>query len=88
MSEVSDLDRAVDDFAAAMKARLRSKAKRGWGGWRSVDRESIGGRLLLNAAKGVVTGDSKPLVDVANLAMMLHRTVNAGRTIPAEGEKK
>lgn len=74
MSEVSELEQAVDEFAAAMKARLRSKAKQGWGGWSHMGRESLGPRLLMNAAKGAVRGDKKSLVDVANLAMMIHRT--------------
>jgi hypothetical protein len=86
MSEASDLNRAVDDFAAAMKARLRSKAKQGWRGWRTVDGESVGSRLLMNAAKGALTGDSKSLVDVANLAMMLHR--NTAGSTAASGVKE
>jgi hypothetical protein len=73
MSEISELDAAVDAFAAEMKARLRSKAKQGWGGWKHMGREQLGGRLLMNAAKGATKDDKKSLVDVANLAMMIHR---------------
>lgn len=72
MSEIAELERAVDDFAAAMKARLRSKAKQGWGGWQHMGRDELGGRLLMNAAKGATKTDQKSLVDVANLAMMIH----------------
>jgi len=87
VSEVSDLDQAVDEFAAAMKARLRSKAKQRWHGWRVVDREELGGRLLKNAAKGAVIGDRKSLVDVANLAMLIHRNVFDGAELPEAGAR-
>jgi hypothetical protein len=73
MSEIAELELAVDEFAAAMKARLRSKRKQGWGGWRHMGGESLGDRLLRNAASAAVDGDKKSLVDVANLAMMIHR---------------
>lgn len=73
MSEVSELEKAVDEFAEAMKARLRSKAKQGWRGWEGMGRECLSDRLLRNAASGATKGDKKSLVDVANLAMMMHR---------------
>ena len=73
MSEISELEQAVDEFAVAMKARLRSKAKQGWSGWQGMGREYLDGRLLRNAAKGTMNGDEKSLVDTANLAMMIWR---------------
>ncbi len=73
MSEIKELEQAVDEFAAAMKARLRSKAKQGLRGWQGMGREYLGDRLLMNAAKGAVKGEKKSLVDAANLAMMIHR---------------
>ena len=73
MSEVSKLEKAVDEFAEAMKARLRSKAKQGWRGWNNMGRECLAERLMMNAAKGATQDDKKSLVDVANLAMMIHR---------------
>ena len=73
MSEISELEQAVDEFAAAMKSRLRSKAKQGWGGWQWMGRDCLGDRLLRNAAKGATSGDKKSLFDVSNLAMMIHR---------------
>lgn len=72
MSDISELEQAVDGFTAAMKARLRSKAKQGCSGWNCMGREQLGGRLLMNAAKGVTKDDQKSLIDVANLAMMIH----------------
>lgn len=69
---MNELDQAVDDFAAAMKARLRSKAKQGWSGWQHMGRQELGGRLLMNAANGATKNDKKSLIDVANLAMMIH----------------
>jgi hypothetical protein len=77
MSEAAELEQAVDEFAAAMKARLRSKAKQGWRGWDHMGRDDLGGRLLMNAASGAVKGDAKSLVDAANLAMMIHRSSSA-----------
>ena len=74
MSEISELEKAVDAFAEAMKARLRSKAKQGWHGWQHMGRDALGGRLLMNAAKGATKDDQKSMVDVANLAMMIHHT--------------
>lgn len=73
MSEISELETAVDEFAEAMKVRLRAKAKLGWAGWRHMGREHLGERLLMNAAQGAINGDKKSLVDIANLAMMIHR---------------
>lgn len=73
MSEISELEQAVDEFAAAMKSRLRSKTKQGWDGWQGMGRECLGERLLMNAAKGATKADKKSLIDVANLAMMIHR---------------
>lgn len=73
MSEIADLDKAVDEFAAEMKARLRAKAKVGWSGWRTANKDDLGPRLLMNAARGATTGDKKSLVDVATLAMMIRR---------------
>lgn len=72
VSEISELEKAVDKFAVAMKARLRSKSKQGWRGWEHMGREHLGGRLLINAAKGATKHDQKSLIDVANLAMMIH----------------
>lgn len=72
MCDFSDLESAVDNFATAMKNRLRAKAAQGWTGWNSMDREELGERLLMNAAKGVTKKDKTSLVDAANLAMMIH----------------
>lgn len=72
MSASSELDAAVDAFAAAMKKRLHSKQKQGFRGWQHMGRDALGGRLLSNAASGAINGDTKSLVDVANLAMMIY----------------
>lgn len=74
MTEIEKLEQAVDEFAAAMKERLRSKAKQGWHGWEHVTRQQLAGRLLTNAATGVTKINQKALVDTANLAMMIHRS--------------
>jgi len=73
VSEIKELENAVDEFSALMKARLRSKAKQGWAGWQGMGDGDLGARLLMNASKGVVNSDKKSLVDVANLAMMIMR---------------
>lgn len=75
MSEIAELEKAVDEFAEAMKARLRSKAKQGWSGWQHMGRGELGERLLMNSAKGATKDDKKSLVDVANLAMMIHKQI-------------
>ena len=72
ISEEKELYDAVDKFAVEMKLRLNSKRKQGWSGWRHA--KDIPGRLLRNAAKGVVMKDQKSLVDTANLAMFLWLT--------------
>ncbi len=69
--EQKELNKLVDEFAKAMKTRLKTKRKQGWCGWESPKRYDCSGRLLKNAAKGVVSGSKKSLVDVANLAMFL-----------------
>lgn len=73
MSDIAELEQAVDEFAAEMKSRLRSKAKQGWVGWQGMGRDCLGDRLLRNAAKCAISGDKKSLVDVATLAMMIRR---------------
>jgi|APSaa5957512576_1039674.scaffolds.fasta_scaffold51002_1 hypothetical protein len=65
---------AVDEFAEAMKVRLLSKHKQGWGGWDHKNMKPVlAERLLSNAARGSVNKDKKSLIDTANLAMMVWR---------------
>ncbi len=78
MSEKQDLERAVDEFAAAMKARLNERRVAGDTGWRLgakgiFSREDAKECLLLNAIQGTTRNSAKDLVDTANYAMMLHR---------------
>ena len=72
MSERADIEAAVDDFAVAMKARLRSKSKQAWHGWDDpAYQNGIALRMLSNAAHAKEHRDAKSLVDVANLAMFI-----------------
>jgi len=73
MGEQRDLEAAVDEFAAAMKKRLNTKRKQGWGGWEDPELCDAEARFLRNAAQGVIVKDKKSLVDVANFAMFLWR---------------
>lgn len=60
-------DLAVDQFAAAMKAKLARKRVEGYGGWETCDARHLGRELIKHLPKG-------DPVDVANFAMMLfHR---------------
>lgn len=70
MSEKADIEAAVDNFAAAMKKRMLSKAKQGWRGWDTCY-PNIPSRLQRNAASAALHGDQKSCVDVANFAMMI-----------------
>ena len=72
MSEISELEKAVDDFATEMKARLRVKAKQGWRGWRYIGCAGLCFRMVKNAEKAAKKDDRKSLIDVANLAMIIH----------------
>ena len=59
-------DAAVDQFAAAMKAKLAKKRAEGRGGWQTASEADLSALLHEHVAKG------DPL-DVGNLAMMLHQ---------------
>ena len=52
------LDKAVNAFVETMKNRLLEKSALGWWGWDSPN-SALGTKLLTNAAKGVVKGDSE-----------------------------
>ena len=77
MGELKELNDAVDEFASAMKKRLKSKSHQGWHGWQAIewedDEDDVPNRLLRNAAQAIVKRDRKSLIDVANLAMFLWR---------------
>lgn len=76
MSEQEKLSAAVDAFAELMKARLYERAiVNGWRGWDEMGSAELGDRLVGNAARGAA-GDLESLVDAANLAMMIHRSIN------------
>jgi hypothetical protein len=65
--EIDRLNRAVDEFAAEMKARLREQALKGYRGWDDpAQYERIVAMMMQHAA--VAEGEE---VDAANLAMIL-----------------
>ena len=65
--EIERLNRAVDEFAAEMKARLREQAIKGYRGWDDpAQYERIVAMMMQHAA--VAEGEE---VDAANLAMIL-----------------
>jgi hypothetical protein len=65
--EIARLGRAVDEFAAEMKARLREQAMKGYRGWDDPENyQRIVEMMVKHAA--VAEGEE---VDVANLAMIL-----------------
>ncbi len=70
--EIERLDTTVDEFAAAMKAKLAEKAREGWTGWDDPGaRDKIYTAMLAQgAAIKYAMGQE---VDIANLAMMLWR---------------
>jgi hypothetical protein len=75
--EIARLNTAVDQFAAAMKARLAEKAKEGWSGWDDPSNVSDIYTALLAHAAGVPLA-ARQEVDVANFAMMLWRFRQGG----------
>ncbi|MCF7990888.1 MAG: hypothetical protein K9M02_10635 [Thiohalocapsa sp.] len=65
--EIDRLNRAVDDFAVEMKARLHEQAIKGYRGWDDPAKyERIVSMMMQHAA--VAEGEE---VDAANLAMIL-----------------
>jgi hypothetical protein len=73
-------DAAVDQFAAAMKAKLAKKRAEGRGGWQTASEADLSALLHEHVAKG------DPL-DVGNLAMMLHQNGQRVAALShAEGE--
>jgi len=74
--ELANLDRAVDAFAAAMKAKLHRKAAEGWRGWDDPNcLDAIKGKLVLRAVQ-VACGREGQEADIANFAMMVWRQGN------------
>ena len=65
--EINRLNRAVDDFAAEMKARLREQAMKGYRGWDDPEHYE---RIIAMMMKHAAVGDGEE-VDAANLAMIL-----------------
>ncbi|UBU63559.1 hypothetical protein LDB30_06080 [Acidithiobacillus ferrooxidans] len=63
-------DVAVDDFAAAMRAKLAASREKGRGGWQTASAAHLTFLLLEHLEKG-------DPVDVANFAMMLHQNGQA-----------
>jgi len=73
-AEINRLDRAVDDFASEMKARLREQAMKGYRGWDAPENyQRIADMMLKHAA--VAEGEE---VNAANLAMILWRLRRRG----------
>ena len=70
MSEQTNIEMAIDDFAGAMKRRMLSKAKQGWRGWNV---QGYPHRLLWNAADAAVNNNSESMIDCANFCMMAWR---------------
>lgn len=58
-------NKAVDRFARAMRIKLAQKRDFGYCGWETCDPNVIAEKMAENLIKG-------DMVDVANLAMMLH----------------
>lgn len=68
--EIARLNNAVDEFAAAMKAKLEQKAREGWGGWDQLGAKDKIYHAMLAQGAGVPFANGQE-VDIANLAMML-----------------
>ncbi len=70
--EIERLERAVDEFADAMKAKLAEKARGGWTGWDNPQaKDNIYTAMLAQGAAIKYAKDQE--IDIANLAMMLWR---------------
>ena len=65
--EIDRLYRAVDDFAAEMKTRLREQAVKGYRGWDDPENYQ---RILEMMVRHAAVGEGEE-VDAANLAMIL-----------------
>lgn len=75
-------DIAVDDFAAAMKAKMRqSREEKGRGGWQTASAARLTYLLLEHLEKG-------DPVDVANFAMMLHQNGQALDVVVVQAYRK
>jgi hypothetical protein len=65
--EIARLNRAVDDFASEMKARLREQAIKGYRGWDDPENYQ---RILAMMMQHATVAEGEE-VDAANLAMIL-----------------
>jgi len=71
-NEIERLGVAVDEFAAAMKARFAEKAREGCKGWDDPAEAQIIYTTLLAHAAGIPMAAGQE-VDIANFALMLRR---------------
>lgn len=79
-------DIAVDNFAAAMKAKLAEKRAEGRGGWN--DKSQCTAEVLSQLLRGHV--DKGDPVDVGNLAMMQHQRgerITPSKAVPSGGSQ-
>ncbi len=68
--ETAKIEKAVDEFAAFMKRRLRAKLKQGYRGW--DNRNLVFGKKFHHSlAMDVIQRPRQKAVDIANRAMML-----------------
>ncbi len=66
---IKRLEEAIDQFAEAMKAKLRKKANAGWGGWDYMTQAQIIQRATGHLSRA--RSDPEQDVDVANF-MLFH----------------
>ena len=93
MTEIQELEKAVDLFAKEMKAKLRLKDKEGYrGGLEFKNRGNIARKLVNHLHIPVLVEDARILegcwnqtVDIANLAMMLWES---GRRFQEENKQE
>lgn len=71
--DLAALDAAVDEFAAAMKQRLRDKAAQGFHGWQTATKHTLAQMFFSCALKAGIHWSKVAAVDSANFAMMLYK---------------
>jgi len=70
--KLAALDAAVDEFAAAMKLRLREKHAQGFDGWQTATKHTLAQGFFQCALKAGIHWSKVAAVDSANFAMMLY----------------
>jgi sulfite reductase beta subunit-like hemoprotein len=69
--EREEINKAIDNFAEAMKEKMWIKRNQGFFGWEKIE-TAVAVRGAIIKARQIQAGDLRQVVDAANYLMMIH----------------